>query len=153
MSITKVEDAATSDQKIYSQTIPCAWSTRDVFILPDGDSASVQHVSNAVLRNHKIFSSDAISARVDASIATVWTLLWIHGHAFTARISKCFTIAATFSNGTVDFDNLMALITVDHDLIGFFIFSDLILDFKLTTNLSNPIITIAISPGRYSTAK
>ncbi|XP_024955356.1 uncharacterized protein LOC102631384 isoform X2 [Citrus sinensis] len=42
MSITKVEDAATSDQKIYSQTIPCAWSTRDVFILPDGDSASVQ---------------------------------------------------------------------------------------------------------------
>ncbi|KAH9675914.1 RING-type E3 ubiquitin transferase BRCA1 [Citrus sinensis] len=97
MSITKVEDAATSDQKIYSQTIPCAWSTRDVFILPDGDSASVQHVSNAVLRNHKIFSSDAISARVDASIATVWTLLWIHGHAFTARISKCFTIAATFS--------------------------------------------------------
>ncbi|XVF18591.1 hypothetical protein REPUB_Repub11eG0036200 [Reevesia pubescens] len=34
ISITKMEDAAICDQKIFSQTIPCAMSTMDVSILP-----------------------------------------------------------------------------------------------------------------------
>ncbi|XP_022735395.1 uncharacterized protein LOC111288679 isoform X1 [Durio zibethinus] len=37
MSITKVEDAAICDQKIFSQTIPCATSTMDVSILSNQD--------------------------------------------------------------------------------------------------------------------
>lgn len=40
MSITKVDDAASSDQKIYSQTMPYDPSGRDIFILPDGDTPS-----------------------------------------------------------------------------------------------------------------
>ncbi|KAG8662447.1 uncharacterized protein LOC110622236 isoform X3 [Manihot esculenta] len=35
VSITKFEDAATSDQKIYSQTIPSASSITDIFLLND----------------------------------------------------------------------------------------------------------------------
>ncbi|XP_035544517.1 uncharacterized protein LOC109001339 isoform X2 [Juglans regia] len=38
--ITKVEDAATTDQKIYSQTIPCAPSDLDIFILTDQETRS-----------------------------------------------------------------------------------------------------------------
>ena len=37
MSITKVDDAVPSDQKIYSQSIPCDPSRMDIFILPDGE--------------------------------------------------------------------------------------------------------------------
>ncbi|XP_041006677.1 uncharacterized protein LOC121251484 isoform X1 [Juglans microcarpa x Juglans regia] len=50
ISITKVEDAATTDQKIYSQTIPCASSAMDIFILTDqetysfGAQSSLAHV-------------------------------------------------------------------------------------------------------------
>ncbi|EOY13357.1 Zinc finger family protein / BRCT domain-containing protein, putative isoform 1 [Theobroma cacao] len=40
MSITKVEDAAICDQKIFSQTIPRATSTMDVSILPDQERPS-----------------------------------------------------------------------------------------------------------------
>ncbi|XP_022148264.1 uncharacterized protein LOC111016967 isoform X2 [Momordica charantia] len=53
LSITKVEEAATSDQKIYSQTIPCGPSLLDIFILPDertlnsGVQASVGGVCSA----------------------------------------------------------------------------------------------------------
>ncbi|KAL8137356.1 hypothetical protein V2J09_003357 [Rumex salicifolius] len=36
MTITKVDEADCVDQKIYSQTVPCASSTQDIFILPDG---------------------------------------------------------------------------------------------------------------------
>ncbi|KAL6324615.1 hypothetical protein AAG906_013428 [Vitis piasezkii] len=40
VSITKVDDAAYSDQKIYSQTIPYAPSTSDILILADQESPS-----------------------------------------------------------------------------------------------------------------
>ncbi|KAK4755153.1 hypothetical protein SAY87_008910 [Trapa incisa] len=40
MSITIVEDAACSDQKIYSQTIPHAQSTTDIYVLPDQQNLS-----------------------------------------------------------------------------------------------------------------
>lgn len=35
-SITRVDAAASLDQKIYSQTLPCASSAQDIFIVPEG---------------------------------------------------------------------------------------------------------------------
>lgn len=53
VSITKFEDAATADQKIYSQTIPCGSSTMDMFIFNDqeihNDSAQVKPMLNLFL--------------------------------------------------------------------------------------------------------
>lgn len=40
MSITIVEDAACSDQKIYSQSIPHAQSATDIYVLPDQQTLS-----------------------------------------------------------------------------------------------------------------
>lgn len=39
-SITMVEDAAASDQKIYSQTVPCALPNNYVYLLGDQDRPS-----------------------------------------------------------------------------------------------------------------
>lgn len=41
VSITKVEDADTCDQKIYSQTVPCAHPTMDIFFVTDQDRTSI----------------------------------------------------------------------------------------------------------------
>nr|TKS07542.1 E3 ubiquitin-protein ligase brl2 isoform X1 [Populus alba] len=92
--ITKVEDAATSDQKIYSQTIPHASSTVDVFfsMLQEQNKFGAECVVNAVVGNQRIYSLDVICARLDVSIPTAWTLLCHHGYALTARIFKCFII-------------------------------------------------------------
>ncbi|KAL2939984.1 hypothetical protein RDABS01_001366 [Bienertia sinuspersici] len=35
-SITRVDATASSDQKIYSQTVPCPSSSQDIFIVPEG---------------------------------------------------------------------------------------------------------------------
>lgn len=40
LSITKVEDAACTDQKIYSQTVPHALSSTDVYLVADLDTVS-----------------------------------------------------------------------------------------------------------------
>ncbi|KAK4602258.1 hypothetical protein RGQ29_011340 [Quercus rubra] len=48
-SITKVEDAAATDQKIYSQTIPCAHSDLDIFILADLETTSFGAQSSLAL--------------------------------------------------------------------------------------------------------
>ncbi|XP_010262109.1 PREDICTED: uncharacterized protein LOC104600707 [Nelumbo nucifera] len=40
VSITKVDDAASSDQKIYSQTIPYASGATDVFLYPDREMSN-----------------------------------------------------------------------------------------------------------------
>ncbi|KAK4833611.1 hypothetical protein QYF36_008122 [Acer negundo] len=41
VSITKVKDAAASDQKIYSQTVPCALSTIDIVMIGNRDRPSI----------------------------------------------------------------------------------------------------------------
>ncbi|XP_044478989.1 BRCT domain-containing protein At4g02110-like isoform X1 [Mangifera indica] len=41
VSITKVEDADTCDQKIYSQTVPCAQPRMDIFFVTDQDRTSI----------------------------------------------------------------------------------------------------------------
>ncbi|XP_048328797.2 uncharacterized protein LOC107416489 isoform X2 [Ziziphus jujuba] len=48
VSITKFEDAATLDQKIYSQTIPCGPSTMDMFILGDEEMHNISPQSSSV---------------------------------------------------------------------------------------------------------
>ncbi|KAH7532840.1 hypothetical protein FEM48_Zijuj04G0065200 [Ziziphus jujuba var. spinosa] len=47
VSITKFEDAATLDQKIYSQTIPCGPSTMDMFILGDEEMHNISPQSSS----------------------------------------------------------------------------------------------------------
>ncbi|GAV60053.1 PTCB-BRCT domain-containing protein/zf-RING_2 domain-containing protein [Cephalotus follicularis] len=47
-SITKVEDVATSDQKIYSQTFPCASSMTDIYILADRERPNFGAQSSSV---------------------------------------------------------------------------------------------------------
>lgn len=45
LSITKVDDVTSSDQKIYSQTIPCTPSVTDIFILPDKEATGFRDTS------------------------------------------------------------------------------------------------------------
>ncbi|KAF5749954.1 hypothetical protein HS088_TW03G00281 [Tripterygium wilfordii] len=97
-SITKVEDAVTSDQNIYSQTIPCASSIMDIFILNDQERSrvgtEVHYVVYATIGNQKIFSLAVTCVRYDAYINTAWILSSYLGHAFTVRISKCSIVMA-----------------------------------------------------------
>ncbi|KAM7257770.1 hypothetical protein ACFE04_013511 [Oxalis oulophora] len=92
MSITKVNDAATSDQKIYSQTIPCTSSMKNIFILTDQEP-NLQHqlVVNVIPVNLRNFSSAVTYARFDAYIHTAWTLHYSHGRAHTVTTCKGFT--------------------------------------------------------------
>ncbi|KAK3015030.1 hypothetical protein RJ639_005614, partial [Escallonia herrerae] len=53
-----------------------------------------KYAVNAVAGSLRIYSLDVNSARFDVFIHTAWILQWIHGHAFTARISKCSTISS-----------------------------------------------------------
>ncbi|CAK9185935.1 unnamed protein product [Ilex paraguariensis] len=99
--ITKVDDAVSSDQKIYSQTIPHDSLNIDVYLLPNGESTlGPQHQSavSALVGSLRIFSLDAISARVDVFIPTAWILHCFHGYVLIARISKCFTIMSAGFN-------------------------------------------------------
>ncbi|KAK8519984.1 hypothetical protein V6N13_031541 [Hibiscus sabdariffa] len=96
-SITKVEDAAISDQKIFSQTIPCATPTLDVPILSDQGRAGfgAQFASCAVLENPRIFLSIVMFARYEIYIDTVLILLYYPGPAFTARILRGSTLTSS----------------------------------------------------------
>ncbi|XP_021888030.1 uncharacterized protein LOC110807261 isoform X3 [Carica papaya] len=97
VSITKVEDAATFDQKIYSQTIPCPSWKKDIIILTDQERqrSDALFVVNAFIGNLKSSSSNVIFASFVASIPIVWTLLYFHGHASIAGIFGRFTIVLT----------------------------------------------------------
>ncbi|XVF18589.1 hypothetical protein REPUB_Repub11eG0036000 [Reevesia pubescens] len=120
ISITKMEDAAICDQKIFSQTIPCAMSTMDVSILLPGRERTgfraqplnsphqLQFASSAVLENLRIFLSAVIVARYEISIDIVLIPLYYHGPAFTARILKGSTLGSILITSNVhnsDADN------------------------------------------------
>ncbi|KAE8707830.1 Detected protein of confused Function [Hibiscus syriacus] len=115
-SITKVEDAAISDQKVFSQTIPCATPTLDVPVLSDQERAAqfctangcyklitilhyhsqlLQFASCAVLENRRIFLSAVMLARCETYTYTVLILLCYPGPAFIARISRGSTLTCS----------------------------------------------------------
>ncbi|GAB4854686.1 hypothetical protein Ancab_023268 [Ancistrocladus abbreviatus] len=96
-ALEKWVDTDCLDQKIYSQTIPCASTAEDIVILPVVNLIilaprwkSHQLVVIAILWSLKIFSSTATYARFSVSIRTASILLYFHGYVLAARITQCF---------------------------------------------------------------